>query len=387
MTWIFQILLILLVTVSIEADGSELAVVGGRSMGTTWSLRVADRPAQDSLTTLAEGVQAEFDRVEQIFSLYREDSELSRFNAAADQVWLPVSDEVLRLVHRARELSALTGGAFDPTVEPLVRLWKLREFSTDWQPPARELIEAARNRTGLRFLEEHPDQSALKKRRSGLQLDLSALVEGLALDSAGEKLRTAGCRNFLLELGGEFLAAGETGDGQPWRVAIADADDPARIVAQVELRDQALSTSGLGRQERFWQGRRFSHLLDPRTGWPVEHPGRSVSVIAGSAVEADGLATALLLAGPEAGARLARDLQAAVLMQSGPGEAIRIEISPAGAARFRQPAAEDRDWKSGIELACLVALLLAGGVGLRQARRGRDRRVDGGNLCGNGSAL
>lgn len=377
----------LLTLVLSAAEAGEPLLVGGRSMGTTWSLRVADRPAQDSLKALAEGVQTEFDRVEQIFSLYREDSELSRFNAAADQVWLPVSDEVLRLVHRARELSELTGGAFDPTVEPLVRLWKLREFSTDWQPPARELIEAARNRTGLRFLEEHPDQSALKKKRSGLQLDLSALVEGLALDSAGGKLRTAGCRNFLLELGGEFLAAGEAGDGQPWRVAIADAEDPARMAARVELRDQALSTSGLGRQERFWQGRRFSHLLDPHTGWPVEHHGRSVSLVAGSAVEADGLATALLLAGPEAGARLARDLQAAVLMQSKTGEAIRIEISPAGVTRFRQPAAEDRSWTSRGGLAGLIVLLCAGGFGLRHVRRGRNCRVEGGNSRENSSAL
>lgn len=381
-------LLTCVLTLALTAiEAGEPQLVGGRSMGTTWSLRVADHSAKVPLKELAEGVQAEFDRLEQIFSLYREDSELSRFNAAAEQVWLPVSDEVLRLVHRARELSELTGGAFDPTVEPLVRLWKLRELSSNWQPPAKERIEAARSRTGLRFLEVHSDQPALKKRRPGLQLDLSALVEGLALDSAGERLRTAGCRNFLLELGGEFLAAGQAGDGQPWRVAIADADDPARIAARVELRDQALSTSGLGRQERFWQGRRFSHLLDARTGWPVRHAGRSVSVAAGSAVEADGLATALLLAGPEAGARLAGQLQAAVLIQSENGAEIRIDISPAGAARFRPPATEGQRWKSRGGLAGLIALLCAGGFRLRQARQDRSHRNLGGNSCGNGSAL
>jgi FAD:protein FMN transferase len=276
----------------------------GRTMGTSFAITL-ERPESLSLDVLDSACRAELERIEQIFSLYRGDSELSRLNAARPNEWQAVSRDLARVAARALELSTLTGGAFDPTLGPLMRVWKLREVSADWEPPTQDVIDAARESVGARWVEVRLNPPAVLKLRDRVELDLNALVEGWAIDRLIERLRAHGVANALVELGGEFRGIGRRTDGQPWRIGLEDPHDPSRLYGRVTLDDAAISTSGDYRQASVVDGVRYSHIVDPRTGTPIRHDGAAVSVLADDAFTADGWATALLVLGPEEGFRLA----------------------------------------------------------------------------------
>lgn len=276
----------------------------GRTMGTSFSITL-ERPETLSLNVLDTECRAELERIEQIFSLYRDDSELSRLNAAGPNELRAVSPDLARVAARALELSALTGGAFDPTIGPLMRAWRLREVSADWGPPTQDEIDAARESVGARWVEVRLDPPAVLKLRDHVELDLNALVEGWAIDRLIERLRAQGVANALVELGGEFRGIGRRTDGQPWHIGLEGPRDPSRLYGRVMLDDAAISTSGDYRQAAVKDGVRYSHIVDPRTGMPIRHDGAAVSVLAHDALTADGWATALLVLGPEDGFRLA----------------------------------------------------------------------------------
>jgi thiamine biosynthesis lipoprotein len=299
--------------------------LSGQAMGTTWRIRLgSDVSAPDDLQ---QTVAAEIERLEGIFSLYRDDSELSRWNARRHQEPIPVSGDLLRVAARAIDLAKETEGAFDPTIGPLSRLWKLRSGDPDWAPPTDADVSETLRHIGWDKLEILTNQSALRKRDQHLELDLNALVEGDTLGRIRELLIEHGVKSALIEFGGEFTAIGGKTADVPWRVGVENARDPLQLIATVALRDRSLSTSGVYRQERLWNGRRCSHVLDPRTGFPVTHETVAASVVSNDPASADGLATALMVMGQEAGVKWAADKKVSALFQSRQGSAAPIVSS------------------------------------------------------------
>jgi hypothetical protein len=173
----------------------------GQCMGTTYAVKLADRPATTSLDSLAAEVKGELERIEQIFSLFRSDSELSRFNAAPAGTWIAVSDDLHAVTTRALVLAEQTGGAFDPTVGSLVRLWRAGAIASDWTPPSAAAIAEARRRVGRQLVEVRSHPPAMQKRSLGVELDLNALVEGWAIDRLIVLFGERGIHNVLVELG------------------------------------------------------------------------------------------------------------------------------------------------------------------------------------------
>lgn len=273
-------------------------------MGTTWSLRVDSPPdrSTDAIAVQAE-IQKQLDTWEAVLSHWQPASAVSRFNASTRTDWIDVPAELIEVVELARQIGNDTDHALDITIAPLVDLWGFGASGKRDSPPTDAEISAAKAKCGWQHLQIRHDPPALRKAIPELRLNVSAIAEGWALDRIARQFESTGFSHFLLEIGGEVLARGE------WRVGIQTPAAPPGDAAQtLLLKDQSLATSGVYRQHFATDGKDYAHVIDPRTGRPVEHTLASVSVINHSASQADGFATALLVLGPEQGRALAEKL-------------------------------------------------------------------------------
>lgn len=321
--WIHAFVLCCLIGVCLSESirAYEVEVVSGRAMGTSYTLKFNRSGMHSSVEQISEIVASELEKIESTFSLYRPDSELSQWNAAAAGEWIPVSKELYFVAKYAVELSQLTDGAFDPTLRPLIELWQSDSLSGSWKPPSPEAIRAQMKKVGASQILFQVDPIAIQKKTPVVRLDLNALVEGWAIDKILELLKSNGCSNAVFELGGEQAAIGCKPDGQSWIVGIEDPQALSRVYATVSLSDAALCTSGSYRQSHSYAGKYYSHIIDPRTGSPIEHDLLSVSVVHSNAMVADGWATALMVLGPTEGEKLAATYQlAASFVQRSVGE-------------------------------------------------------------------
>jgi thiamine biosynthesis lipoprotein len=290
-------------------------------MGTTWTaLIVCDHPPDVSL------IQSRLDQIESIFSTWREDSALQKFNRNPSTDWQAVPVELAELAERSLFFAKVSDGAYDPTIPPLLALWGFgpnkKENPGPRQIPSDAAISAILRQIGWQKLSVQTHPPALRKSAPDLSIDLSSLVEGYALDGIATRLEQAGYRHFLLEIGGELIARGHKSDGSPWTVGIQiPGPDRKAVATSTELHREAISTSGTYQQ--YWQSgdRKYSHLLNARTGRPIDHPLQSVSVKADSALQADAWATMLLILGREKGSKLAQQHQiSAIFLENSPAD-------------------------------------------------------------------
>ena len=298
--------------------------LAGRTMGTTYHVTVVhgflDRPRGLDLR-----LTHRLEEIEQRFSTYRPDSEINRFNRwPAGREPFKASTEFYLLIETAVRIHALSRGAWDPTVRPLVDLWGFGPAPATGQVPALAAVEAARAAVGFQQIQPGPNQT-LVKTHSRVSLDLASIAKGYGVDALAALIRDAGYRDFLVEIGGEVFAAGCRTDGRPWQVGInmprADAS-PDAVYRVLSLAQRAMATSGDYRNFFESGGRRYAHIIDPRTGFPVANGVVSATVTAPDCTRADALATALCVMGPEAGLAMIETLagiEALVLVRSAGG--------------------------------------------------------------------
>lgn len=292
----FALLLLLLSGCSRD---DQPIIFGGRTMGTTWSLRVDGGAGNIS----QKEIQQQLDSWESILSHWQPDSALSRFNSSTSTDWIAVPAELVEVVELAQQIGNDTNHALDITLAPLIDLWGFGAKGRRDTAPTEAEIAGAKALCGWQHLHTRQDPPALRKDISGLRINVSAVAEGWAMDHLAQHLESKGITHFLLEIGGEVLARGE------WRIGIqTPAAPPGEAAQTLRLKDQAIATSGVYRQHFSADGKDYAHILDPRTGRPIEHKLASVSVIHASAAQADGFATALLVLGPNAGRQLAEKL-------------------------------------------------------------------------------
>ena len=277
-----------------------LATFGGDTMGTTWSVRcVAPRR---NLHALHRGAQAVLDDVIAQMSHWAPDSAISRFNRARSG-WHALPEGLYVVLRFALDIARGSDGAFDPSIGELVRLWGFGPQPSTALPPLEDAIDAARGRSGwTRLALRDEDRHAFQC--GGMQLDLSAIAKGHAVDRVAAWLRTQGIDSLLVEIGGELFGTGRKPDGSPWRVLVEH--DPEREEAEadppiLQLDGVAVATSGDRWHRHDIDGRRHAHTLDPRSGRPLAQAPAKVTVVADSAMRADALATALSVLGPHAG--------------------------------------------------------------------------------------
>lgn len=300
--------------------------ISGPTMGTYYSVKVP-RPATGlDAQALRVGIDGVLSEVNREISTYDPESELSRLNGNPSPDWIPISPNLLRVLAEGLRLSALTNGAFDITVGPLVNLWGFGPEAKAEAVPAPEAIQAALGRVGYTMIELREDPPAVRKARGDLYIDLSALGEGYGADSVAAYLDALGVSDYLVAVAGTIRARGRNAKGQPWGIAIETPKGGERTVQRVvPLEAGAVSTSGDYRNFFEQGGRRYSHHIDPRTGASVAHRLASATVVlppaADSALRADGLATALMVLGEAEGPTLAaaQGLAALFIVRDGDG--------------------------------------------------------------------
>ncbi|TGG95909.1 FAD:protein FMN transferase [Natronospirillum operosum] len=283
--------------------GDEPLRFTGGTMGTNYTVQVY-APESEKLA-LEVGIQRALRRVVNSTSVYEPRSDVSRFNAAEPDEWVEVSDEVARIVAAGLEVAEITAGAFEPTILPLVNIWGFGPQGRAEEIPSEEELEAAMAMIGWQAVEVRTDPPALRK-SAPREIDLGGIAKGYGADAVAEYLLAQGHTQFLVELGGDMVVQGGKPDGSPWRIAIERPDETQRGIYRVlELEDAAIVTSGDYRNYFEVDGQRYSHTINPQTGFPVDHRLASVSVIAENSMLADAWSTALMVLGPEQAAEVA----------------------------------------------------------------------------------
>jgi thiamine biosynthesis lipoprotein len=272
----------------------------GRTMGTTYSVKVASEDLDgDTKATLAREIESQLELVNSAMSTYLADSELSRFNQHHSTKPFAFSKETMEVFRVASEVSAMTGGAFDITVSPLVAAWGFGATDRPPRPPNEETRRDLEQRVGYKKLAIDLARGTVAKRDPRVECDLSAIAKGYGVDRVARALEALGHANYLVEVGGELRGKGKKLNGLVWRVGIERPDAIERTSQEiVVLSDISLATSGDYRNYYEVEGRRISHTIDPRAGRPIEHHLASVSVLHTEAVWADALATSLNVMGP-----------------------------------------------------------------------------------------
>lgn len=330
----------------------------GETMGTSYLVKVHDFPVHSAKVgdweTLVETIKKRVAQVDQAMSTYNNDSDISTFNASESTDWFAVSKDTATVVELALEISKLTDGAFDITVAPAVNLWgfgpKTSSFSAaELETKSNELKE----RIGYEKLEVRLDPPALKKERPDLAIDLSAIAKGYAVDAVGELLESKKLNNYMVEIGGEVRCRGNKGIKGPWAIAIERPLilPPGGLAfpgwqRRLLLNDLSLATSGDYQNYRSVDGMKYSHIIDPRTGFPTEKIAQgedapeyrlgSVSVLDKNCVRADALATAMFVLGPDKGLELAESqgLPVLFLLRSDNEDPSRAEVVERASAAF-----------------------------------------------------
>jgi thiamine biosynthesis lipoprotein len=266
-------------------------------MGTTYNVKFPEVAGVDD-EVIKSAIDKRLVQVNKLMSTYDPTSELSRFNQYRFEKPFPVSDETLLVVNEALRLGELSDGVLDVTVGPLVNLWGFGPTMRPETIPSEADVAGVREYVGLDKLAVQGN--ALVKHHPQLYVDLSTIAKGYGVDVVADLLEENGIQNYLVEIGGEMRVKGEKGDGSPWLIAIEKPVSNQRAVQKVvSIGENAIATSGDYRNYYEQDGTRYSHLIDPRTGKPIQHSTVAVTVIHASSMTADGLATAFNVMGWE----------------------------------------------------------------------------------------
>ncbi len=328
--WLFCILVALALLGGCGEPELEGVHLSGRTMGTTWNVTYTVRSGTPDAIVVEQAIQIELDAVNGRMSTYQKDSELSQLNdSPPDTGWMPVSEPLFTVIQAALKIGEQSDGAYDITVAPLVDLWGFGPDGPANGVPAASEIEIRLGQLGQHYIELDTAQSLLRKTRP-LRIDLSSIAKGYAVDQVATALETRGITDYLVEVGGEMRLAGSSPRGDTWRIAIEQPSAGSRIPARaLSLTDAAVATSGDYRNFFEMDGKRYSHSIDPHTGYPVAHDLVSVTVIDPSAMQADAWATALEVLGADAAMAVAKEQGLAVYLIQRRGDAFVASHSPA----------------------------------------------------------
>lgn len=309
----------------------ELRSLSGKTMGTTYLIKYYPSSQTPTLDNVRLKVEETLVAVNQSMSTYISDSEISLFNQSESLDWVEISPEFHQVILHAQSVSALTKGAFDATVMPLVNLWGFGPMGPRKAPNDHELRRVI-SQVGFEKLEVDTVRTRMRKKVKELKVDLSASAKGFGVDKVGLLLEDMDITSYMVEIGGEVRVGEAKPDGSFWVIAIEAPHAEQGVVQKVlKLENQALATSGSYRNFYEEASKMYNHTLDPATGKPVQHQLVSVSVVdlERDCKNADALATALMVMGAEKAISFAEDLNLAVYLIIQEGEKER---------RFREHA-------------------------------------------------
>ncbi len=284
-------------------------------MGTYYSIKWVNQAGLPSPEVIRQQVEERLELVNDQMSTYRPDSELSRFNQFQSDTPFQVSAATAKVVQEALRISKLSDGVYDVTIGPLVNLWSFGPEARPEQIPSDKLIHQRLSEVGYEHLKVMPDYR-LSKDISHLYVDLSSIAKGYGVDFVFDYLKDSlHINNLMVDIGGEIRVQGENQSGVPWRIAIEKPLADQRTVQQViEVGNKAIATSGDYRNYFEENGKRFSHLINPKTGRPIQNHVVSVTVIDDNCMTADAYATMFSIMGEKESIALANQHKIPLLL-------------------------------------------------------------------------
>ena len=301
----------LLITLALAASiiscgsGDELKItkVSRIVMGTL--VEISAVGPTDKTQPAIDAAFSELKRVENLTSFHKS-SDLTRLNKSSGEGPQTVDPELVGLITKSLEFSALSQGAFDPSIGPVAQLWNFSGESGPRLPDSAEIGKIL-PLIGWEQVLVDEDGHSVSLAKAGMALDLGAIAKGYAIDKATQKLKSLGVKAALVNAGGDIVAYGEKEPGKPWKIGVQDPRNPGGVIAVAELKDRAMVTSGDYERSFEDAGKRYHHLLDPKTGYPADGL-QSVTIVAADGVTADALSTAVFVLGEEKGIRLIESL-------------------------------------------------------------------------------
>lgn len=272
-------------------------LIKGSTMGTTFSIKLEDTSLFNFYYVRYKSIK-ELERINLLFSTYISDSEISKFNDQVINTPILVSDEFYKMIVLSKQIYEITKGAWDPTIKPLIDRWGFSEKNRVFLVPTKDELTELHSYIGLENIEILDDHILQKK--ISLTLDFSSFAKGYAVDVLTNLIKDRGILAGLVEIGGEIRVYGQKSNNRKWTIGIntpTSSSSKSSIAKTIELENEAIATSGDYRNFKEYDGVRYSHIIDPRTGYPVTHNLNSVSVIAPTCIEADVFATAFLVLG------------------------------------------------------------------------------------------
>ena len=291
----------------------EVKKLSGEAQGTTyhisfWSEQPSDTAAIDKL------IKDEFARLDMEISNYRPDSRIEKLNATDSSEPLETTPEIISLIETARKISEASNGCYDLTIKPLFDLWGFK--ADKLHIPSDDELQNTLKNIGFKQI-KIVDSNHLQKLNPKLRIDVSSIAQGYSVARMVGILEQQGIHDYLVEIGGELQTHGKKPDGSAWRVAVEkplpDERTMHKILTIQQTEPLAVMTSGTYRHYFDQDGKRYSHILDAKTGKPVEHKTVSVTVLHDNATEADAWSTAMLCLGKERGLEVANKARIAVL--------------------------------------------------------------------------
>lgn len=277
-------------------------------MYTTCTITVLSRSPVKAKEAIDAGF-AEIKRLEALLNYYSTDSEITAINKNAGKSPVKVSKETLDIIAKAIAIAGATGGAFNPTIGPVVKLWEFSRQEPGHPLPSAQIISETLKLVDYSRININEADSEIFLMDEGMEIDLGGIAKGYAADKAVGTIRASGVKSALVSIAGDIKGTGLKIDNKPWRVGVQDprsksGESPEKeyeIITAITLNDKAVSTSGDYQRYFFKDGKRYHHIIDPRTGYPTESSLISVSVIASEGFMADGLSTGIFILGPERG--------------------------------------------------------------------------------------
>ena len=312
--WAVGLALTCLVLAALAQQASPVRM-SGVIFGTNWSVVYPSEPGQPAPERVREALLEAFSRVDVSMNHYDPSSLISRFNRSEVGESFEVDGDFAYILTTALQISRFTEGAYDVTLSPLSGLWGFGpDGPTRW--PQEEEIATARAKIGVDVLQWDPTRRQLSKRVAGAALDFSSIAKGYGVDLGAEALDNLGISSYLLDVGGEQRLKGVSPRGDAWRVAIERPDQMGdRVMVAVTIdEDAGIATSGNYRNFFEHEGQVYSHLIDPRSGYPIAHDVVSVTVIHPSTAIADAWATALIVLGGDRALAVAKAQNLAVYL-------------------------------------------------------------------------
>jgi thiamine biosynthesis lipoprotein len=282
----------------------QIHEINGKTMGTFYHVKIS-HPGKIDRVILKNKIDTRLQAVNDSMSMYLKTSEISRFNRSPKNTPMVISDGFVLVLKQARTLYDLTGGAWDGTIKSLVDLWGFGTTRANGKMPDKSAINHALENTGFDKIVLF--ENTLAKKSPNITLDMGSIAKGYGVDQVAALLLENQFKNTLVEIGGEVVGSGEKRPGKTWNVGIATPDKQVArqtVYQAIALQNQALATSGDYRNFVVLNKHAYSHIIDPSTGYPVKNGVVSASVLADTCTLADGLATALMVMGPQKGIAL-----------------------------------------------------------------------------------